>query len=132
MVLGKGIGWAITSAVTGTTLVTFGLGITAIAAAAVQGVILLAFLLTVGRRGERRLPWTSGDAISERRAVNSFASEVRPEGASIGLSRSESIELPTRGISVLVEKALYPRAGQPQVTHDRAPGQAGHHFHFFL
>ena len=73
MVFGKAIGWAITSAVTGTMLVTFGLGVTAIAAAAVQGIILLGFMLTIERRGERRLPWTSGDAVSERRSASSFA-----------------------------------------------------------
>ena len=72
MVFGKAIGWGLTSAVTGTMLVKFGLGATAIAAAAVQAIILLAFLLTMERRGERRLPWSSGDAMSERRAVRSF------------------------------------------------------------
>ncbi len=73
MVFGKAVGWGITSAVTGTMLVEFGLGVTAIAAAAVQAVILLGFMLTVERRGERRLPWSSGDAMSERRAASSFA-----------------------------------------------------------
>ena len=73
MVFGKAIGWGITSAVTGTMLVTFGLGVTAITAAAVQAIVLLGFMLTVERRGERRLPWSSGDAMSERRAANSFA-----------------------------------------------------------
>ena len=73
MVFGKAIGWGLTSAVTGTMLVKFGLGVTAIAAAAVQTVVLLGFMLTVERRGERRLPWSSGDVMSERRAVISFA-----------------------------------------------------------
>ena len=73
MVFGKAIGWGLTSAVTGVMLVEFGLGITAITAAAVQAVILLGFTLTMERRGERRLPWTSGDAVSERRAPSSFA-----------------------------------------------------------
>jgi len=76
MVFGKAIGWGLTSAVTGTMLVKFGLGITAIVAAAVQSVILLGFMLTIERRGERRLPWSSGDAISERRTDNSFGSLV--------------------------------------------------------
>ena len=74
MVFGKAIGWGLTSAVTGTMLVKFGLGVTAIAAAAVQSIILLGFMLTVERRGERRLPWSPGDAMSERRTGNSFAS----------------------------------------------------------
>jgi PAT family beta-lactamase induction signal transducer AmpG len=73
MVFGKAIGWGITSAVTGIMLVTFGMGVTAIAAAAVQAIVLLGFMLTVERRGERRLPWSSGDAISERRSASSFA-----------------------------------------------------------
>jgi len=73
MVFGKAIGWGITSAVTGTMLVTVGLGVTAITAAAVQAVVLLGFMLTMERRGERRVPWSSGDAMSERRAGNSFA-----------------------------------------------------------
>jgi PAT family beta-lactamase induction signal transducer AmpG len=77
MVFGKAIGWAATSAVTGTMLVTLGLGVTAIAAAVVQTVVLLAFMLTIERRGERRLPWSSGDAMSERRATNSFANVLK-------------------------------------------------------
>ena len=77
MVFGKAIGWGATSAVTGTMLVTFGLGVTAIAAAAVQTIVLLGFMLTMGRRGERRLPWTSGDAMSERRVASSFANVVQ-------------------------------------------------------
>ena len=77
MVFGKAIGWATTSAVTGTMLVTFGMGVTAIAAAAVQAIVLLGFMMTMERRGERRLPWTSGDAMSGRRASNSFANVLK-------------------------------------------------------
>ncbi len=77
MVFGKAIGWATTSAVTGTMLVTFGMGVTAIAAAAVQAIVLLGFMMTMERRGERRLPWTSGDAMSGRRAGNSFANVLK-------------------------------------------------------
>ena len=77
MVFGKAIGWGLTSAVTGTMLVKFGLGVTAIAAAAVQAVVLLGFMLTLERRGERRLPWSSGDAVTERRAADSFGKLVK-------------------------------------------------------
>ncbi|MBT8068264.1 MAG: MFS transporter [Gammaproteobacteria bacterium] len=77
LVFGKAIGWGLTSAVTGTMLVRFGLGVTAIAAAAVQAIVLLGFMLTMERRGERRLPWSSGDAVTERRAGNSFASLMK-------------------------------------------------------
>ena len=73
MVFGKAIGWGLTSAVAGTMLVTVGLGITAIAAAVVQAIVLLGFMMTMERRGERRLPWTSGEAVSERREASSFA-----------------------------------------------------------
>ena len=55
MVFGKAVGWGLTSAVTGTMLVKFGLGVTAMAAAAVQAVVLLGFMMTKERRGERRL-----------------------------------------------------------------------------
>ena len=72
MVFGKAVGWGVTSAVTGTMLVKFGLAVTAVAAAAVQAVVLLGFMMTKERRGERRLPWSSGDAVSERREGKSF------------------------------------------------------------
>ncbi len=77
MVFGKAIGWGLTSAVTGTMLVTFGLGPTAIAAAAVQAIILLGFMLTLERHGERRLPWSSGAAMAVRHSPNSFANVVK-------------------------------------------------------
>ena len=77
MVFGKSIGWAVTSAVTGAMLVTVGLAVTAIAAAAVQAVILLGFVATVERRGERRLPWSSGEAMSDKRPVGSFAGVLK-------------------------------------------------------
>ena len=77
MVFGKAVGWGLTSAVAGTMLVKFGLGVTAICAAAVQVIVLLGFMLTVERRGERRLPWSAGDAMSEPRAASSFASVIK-------------------------------------------------------
>jgi PAT family beta-lactamase induction signal transducer AmpG len=77
MVFGKAVGWGVTSAVTGTMLVKFGLGVTAICAAAVQTVVLLGFMMTKERRGERRMPWSSGDAMSERREGSSFRSLMK-------------------------------------------------------
>ncbi|MEE4162461.1 MAG: MFS transporter [Woeseiaceae bacterium] len=77
MVFGKAIGWGVTSAVTGTMLVEFGMGVTAIACAAVHALVLLGFMLTMERRGERRLPWSAGNAMSERRTGGSFASLVK-------------------------------------------------------
>ena len=73
MVFGKAAGWGITSAVAGVMLVKFGMGVTAIAAAAVQAIVLLGFMLTIERRGERRMPWSPGEAKSERRTDSSFA-----------------------------------------------------------
>ncbi|MGI9201152.1 MAG: MFS transporter, partial [Woeseiaceae bacterium] len=77
MVFGKAIGWGLTSAVAGTLLINFGLGVTAIAAAVVQTIVLLGFMFTVERRGEKRLPWSSGKTMSERRSGNSIASLVK-------------------------------------------------------
>ena len=77
MVFGKAIGWGLTSAVAGTLLVNFGLGVTAIVAAVVQTVVLLGFMLTKERRGEKRLPWNSGETMSERRSGNSIAALVK-------------------------------------------------------
>ena len=77
MVFGKAVGWGITSAVTGIMLVEFGLGLTAMVAAAVQAVVLLGFMLTMERRGERRLPWSAGDAVSEQQTVGSFSSLMK-------------------------------------------------------
>jgi PAT family beta-lactamase induction signal transducer AmpG len=77
MVFGKAIGWGLTSAVAGTLLVNYGLGVTAVVAAIVQSIVLLGFMLTKERRGERRLPWSSGDTAAERRSGNSIAALVK-------------------------------------------------------
>jgi len=76
MVFGKAIGWGVSSAVTGTMLVKYGLGTTAIVAAFVQAIILLGFMLTMERRGERRLPWSPGAAMSAQRGNSSFRSLI--------------------------------------------------------
>jgi PAT family beta-lactamase induction signal transducer AmpG len=72
MSFGKSIGWASTAAVTGVLLTTFGLGATAILAAAVSALALLVTLLVLERDGERALPWTKGTAASVHRADTSF------------------------------------------------------------
>lgn len=72
MSFGKSIGWASTSAVSGVMLVTYGIEVTAIAAAAVAGVALVLFAFILERDGERRLPWTSGKAASVHQPGNSF------------------------------------------------------------
>ncbi len=73
MSFGKAAGWALTSAVSGILLVSFGMKITAIVAAAVAGMVLLCFVLVLERKGERTLPWTSGETKSVRQGGSSFA-----------------------------------------------------------
>jgi PAT family beta-lactamase induction signal transducer AmpG len=72
MSFGKAIGWGATSAVSGVLLVTFGLTVTAIVAAAGAALFLLAMILVREREGERTLPWTSGEATSVHQPGNSF------------------------------------------------------------
>ncbi len=74
MVFGKAIGTSTSAAVTGILVVAFGLSITAIVAMAVQTIIFLGFMRTLERRGERHLPWSAGEAMSERMIGSSFAS----------------------------------------------------------
>lgn len=72
MSFGKTIGWAATSAVTGVLLTTFGLKMTAIAAASVAALALVVILVVIERAGERSLPWTKGQAAKVHRAEPSF------------------------------------------------------------
>ncbi len=72
MSFGKTIGWAATAAVTGVLLTSFGLGTTAIVAAAISVLGLLVMIFVLEREGERTLPWTKGTAASVHRAETSF------------------------------------------------------------
>jgi len=72
MSFGKAIGWATTAAVSGVLLTTWGLGATAVLAAAVSAGGLLVMLFVLERNGERALPWTSGAAATVHRAGTSF------------------------------------------------------------
>jgi PAT family beta-lactamase induction signal transducer AmpG len=72
MSFGKAVGWSATSAVSGLMLVNFGLQATALAAAIVSIVFFFAFVFVLERPGERRLPWSSGEAASARQEGNSF------------------------------------------------------------
>ena len=74
MSFGKAIGWAVTSAISGVLLVTFGMEVTAIAAGMAAAFILLVFVFVLERPGERLLPWTAGKAASVHRQRTSFAS----------------------------------------------------------
>lgn len=72
MSFGKAIGWGVTSAITGTLLVTYGMAVTAIVASTGAGLILIAFVFVLERKGERKLPWTAGDAKTTRSGGTSF------------------------------------------------------------
>ena len=73
MSFGKAIGWAITSAVSGVLLVTWGLAVTAFVAAAGASVFFFLLIFVRERRGERLLPWTAGAAVIEHVEEKSFA-----------------------------------------------------------
>jgi len=88
MAFGKSVGWGITSAVSGILLVTFGLGVTAMVAAAVMGAIFLAFVLVLERDGERSLPWSRGEAVSARRPAGSLLDLLRDLNAVLWLRAS--------------------------------------------
>jgi PAT family beta-lactamase induction signal transducer AmpG len=73
MSFGKAIGWALTSAVSGVMLVTGGLGVTAVAAAAGASVFFVALMFVREQPGERLLPWTAGQAASVHVEGKTFA-----------------------------------------------------------
>jgi PAT family beta-lactamase induction signal transducer AmpG len=77
MTFGKAIGWSATSAVSGTLLVAFGLGVTALAASAVSALVFLGVCCVRERDGERILPWSSGAAMAPARAGETFAAVFR-------------------------------------------------------
>jgi PAT family beta-lactamase induction signal transducer AmpG len=72
MSFGKAIGWSVTAAVSGVLITIWGLKATAILAAIVACLPLLAMLFIVERDGERSLPWTRGNAATVHRADSSF------------------------------------------------------------
>jgi PAT family beta-lactamase induction signal transducer AmpG len=72
MSFGNAAGWSIAAAVSGVLLVTFGMKVTALVASVSCGAIFLAFVLVTERPGERRLPWSEGEARGPRQAVSTF------------------------------------------------------------
>ena len=72
MSFGKAAGWSLSAAASGVLLTTWGLHATAILAAAVASIPLLAILIVRENEGERALPWTRGDAATTHRGDNSF------------------------------------------------------------
>ena len=72
MSFGKAAGWSASAAVSGLMLVNFGMKATAITAAVASAIIFLAFIFVLERSGERKLPWSDGNAASSRRSGSSF------------------------------------------------------------
>jgi len=72
MSFGKAIGWAITSAVTGTMLMVYGIKLTALVCGAGAAAIFVYLILVRERHTERLLPWTPGDASPKNEPPPSF------------------------------------------------------------
>ena len=72
MSFGKAVGWAVTSAITGSLLVLFGTGITGVVCSIGTAVIFVYLLLVRERHGERLLPWSEGEASPKNEAPPSF------------------------------------------------------------
>jgi PAT family beta-lactamase induction signal transducer AmpG len=72
MSFGKAMGWSATAAVSGVALMTWGLAFTAVLAALVSTLGVLAILTVRERAGERILPWTAGAASPVSRDTPSF------------------------------------------------------------
>ena len=72
MSFGKAIGWAATSAITGTLLVAFGTQVTALVCSLGAAAIFVYLLLVRERRSERLLPWTAGEASPKNEPPPSF------------------------------------------------------------
>jgi PAT family beta-lactamase induction signal transducer AmpG len=72
MSFGKTIGWAITSAVTGTMLVVFGMKATALVCGLGAAAVFIYLVLVRERHCERLLPWTKGEASPKNAPPPSF------------------------------------------------------------
>lgn len=72
MSFGKAVGWAVTSALTGTLLVLYGIKVTGIVCGAGAAVIFIFLVLVRERRGERMFPWTAGEASPKNEEPPSF------------------------------------------------------------
>jgi len=72
MTFGKAVGWSLTAALTGYLLAAFGMKVTALVSSAVAGIILIAAIFVIERKGERKLPWTEGEARTRQGGGTSF------------------------------------------------------------
>jgi len=72
MSFGKSVGWAATSAVTGTLLVMFGMKLTAVVCAAAAALIFVYLVMVRERHTERLLPWSKGEASPKNEPPPAF------------------------------------------------------------
>lgn len=72
MSFGKAVGWAITSAVTGTLLVVYGIKLTAVVCGIAAAAIFVFLVFVRERRCERLLPWSRGEASPKNHPPPSF------------------------------------------------------------
>jgi PAT family beta-lactamase induction signal transducer AmpG len=72
MSFGKSIGWALTSALTGSMLVIYGVQLTGLVCGFGAAVIFIYLFLVRERRGERLLPWSAGEASAKNDPPPSF------------------------------------------------------------
>ena len=72
MSFGKAVGWAVTSAVTGTLLVIYGMKITALVCGLGAALIFIYLIMVRERHNERMFPWSEGDASPKNEPPPSF------------------------------------------------------------
>jgi PAT family beta-lactamase induction signal transducer AmpG len=72
MSFGKAIGWAVTSAVTGSLLVIYGMKVTALVSGIGAALIFIILILIRERKGERLFPWSDGEASPKNEPPPSF------------------------------------------------------------
>ena len=72
MSFGKSVGWAVTSAITGTMLVVYGIKLTAVVCGFGAALIFVYLVWVRERRTERLMPWTKGEASPKNEPPPSF------------------------------------------------------------
>ncbi len=72
MSFGKAIGWAVTSAITGSLLVLYGIKITALVCGAGAAAIFIYLVMVRERHTERLFPWSKGEASPKNEPPPSF------------------------------------------------------------
>ena len=72
MSFGKAVGWAVTSAVTGSLLVIYGMKITALVSGMGAAIIFIYLIMVRERPSERMFPWSEGDASPKNEPPPSF------------------------------------------------------------